>query len=632
MRIHENPNRLRLRRRAAVALAFGAACIAVASAFASPATPFVAEPIVRNCTIHEPLDPQNPPPLALSPDQIRGFVASPRLRTFDADDPNTSFAFRFSGKLNADPNMWRIEVDALRNADLDPNSNVDANGQAVWQKVEKIRITGGPNVFTFSKKGVKPFFGLPEAWRQGGLGRLRVVAVMEADPTQCAFLPALDRDDLVPANAATIVVADSSEDPTQPPGTLDPNDPDADQNGQSIRDPFNTLTPDYLSVNSGVFPRPPAKTEEAEEATREYYDKVYTDPDGIDPFKSISDTLPTLRSFIHRYFKRQLEECSRDPNDESTRDEPARQARYFNNGDLGIGREMHCINRGCAGELACYVKNFAAISPVDQIPIFDDKALAERALRHNRPFATVAMVERQHMPREAPNRVFFVVYNATGDDFLYSAQLDNKGFNTAIPGNCLQCHGADSTYDANPLNGMHEVKNAFFLPFDLEAFKFFSRHPHSSLSRSRQAAAFRDFNRMVRFHSSVQFVPEASALVEGWYGGDLRGGTFDGSFVQQGWRTSPQHEQLYQNLIAVACRTCHLTFSDNSNRSFATFDAFNTWIPFTKTIVCSSASIQPPKQGHRMPAAEQTLKVLWQSEGRQHLFGQVPGLFGDCRP
>jgi hypothetical protein len=32
----------------------------------------------------------------------------------------------------------------------------------------------------------------------------------------------------------------------------------------------------------------------------------------------------------------------------------------------------------------------------------------------------------------------------------------------------------------------------------------------------------------------------------------------------------------------------------------------------------------------RMPAAEQTLKVLWQSGGRPHLFGQVPGAFGEC--
>ena len=32
----------------------------------------------------------------------------------------------------------------------------------------------------------------------------------------------------------------------------------------------------------------------------------------------------------------------------------------------------------------------------------------------------------------------------------------------------------------------------------------------------------------------------------------------------------------------------------------------------------------------RMPAAEQTLKIVWQSAGRPHLYGQGVGLFGDC--
>ena len=31
---------------------------------------------------------------------------------------------------------------------------------------------------------------------------------------------------------------------------------------------------------------------------------------------------------------------------------------YYNKGDLGIGREMLCINNGCNLELACYVMNF----------------------------------------------------------------------------------------------------------------------------------------------------------------------------------------------------------------------------------------------------------------------------------
>jgi len=565
---------------------------------------------------------------AQTPDEIRGFVTSPAFGATFNPSKRTTFAFTFAGEINADPNEWFIAVDALKRADADPGKEEN------WRlNVATFRATGGgPDVFTFLEPGIVPFRSLPNAWNAGGLGRLRVRVTQYADPNVSLILPVRDSDGIFPANAHTIIVADIAPDPTKP----------RRETNLSIRSPLNDRTPNYLNANSGVDPAPnpsdPTDSIRAENATREYYAKVQTDPDGVGPNQSISETLPTLFSFYERYIRRPFEDCVRDPNDESMRDERHRIPTYFNKGDLGVGREMHCINRGCTGELACYVQNFAPLAQ-DKAPIFDAKARAERLVRSDRPFATVAMVERQRMDRNAANRVFFVVYNDR-NNLQYSAQLDNKGFNTQIPGNCLQCHGANSTYcgsppcpptPGDPTGGLHEVRNAFFLPFDLDAFKYFSADPDDKLSRARQEDGFRALNRMVRFHSSLQFSPVATELIEGWYGGDLRGGRFNGDFVQEGWRIGNrtkqlQNGQLYKKLYAIACRTCHLSYIDGNDPANVLPLSFNdpdSFIARAEDAMCGD---------HHMPAAEQTLKVLWQSSGRAHYFGQSPNKFGDCRP
>jgi hypothetical protein len=292
---------------------------------------------------------------------------------------------------------------------------------------------------------------------------------------------------------------------------------------------------------------------------------------------------------------------------------------------------MHCIKRGCNRELACYVKNFAGTNRLDHKPTFGNLAQAQQALQNNRPFATVAMVERQGMPLEKANRIFFVVYNPTGRGLFTTAQLDNKGANVAIPGNCLHCHGINSRYEPD----RQEVKNAMFLPFDLEVFKFFSDDPQNRLSRAFQEPAFRAFNRMV-LGSALGGSPAARELIEGWYDGDLsnRANHRFREFVPKDWADAPEilqqlHQiQLYTNFFAVGCRGCHITWVDPSTLqpgplTFSKFAEFQDQKARINEVVCGT---------HIMPAAEQTLKQLWRSEGRPHFFAQLPGLFGDCAP
>src|SRR5690606_6635046 len=116
--------------------------------------------------------------------------------------------------------------------------------------------------------------------------------------------------------------------------------------------------------------------------TRTYYESVGTNPDGTGP--SIAAALGDLDDFRERYF--------------STGEELV--AEYYNKGDLGIGREMHC-NFELTGERACYVANYAPCAEAKQAnglcrkPVFNDRAGAFAAqLNGDVPFATVAMVER----------------------------------------------------------------------------------------------------------------------------------------------------------------------------------------------------------------------------------------------
>ena len=538
--------------------------------------------------------------LATTAAEIEGRVTSPILGNYNPGTPS-SFAFTFTGSVNVDPSEWYLGVDVLNPAAADP---ADENNW--WYNRATFRAEGGgPDVFTFSETGITPFADLPDAWRVGGLGRMRVVVVSN-DGSQWAALPIQDAEGNTPANATTIVVADTAPDPTKPPG----------ESSLTIKNPLNPATPNYLSVNSGVLSFPPGQLAQQQAATNNYYSQVKVGSRGTG--LSIRDKISTLRKFIDFYFR--PFECG------SILNEPQRVTKYFNKGDLGIGREMHCLNRGCTGELVCYVKNFGK---ADGTAVFNDKTKAKLALQANRPFATVAMVERQLMAPDAANRVFFVVYEytaASGDPaktkLALKAQLDNKGYNTSIPGNCLQCHGINSTYTAH---SAHQVKNAMFLPFDLDAFDYFSSDPSNVLSRAKQESAFRAHNRMVRSFSSLNRSSDAQAVIGGWYGGDLFSGTFNGAFVPPGWLGDTSQSQLYRKLVAIGCRTCHISYLPfgSDQRSFLNFASSTTFAAQAKAVLCNDGV-------PRMPAAEQTLKIVWQSAGRPHLYGQGVGLFGDC--
>jgi len=577
--------------------------------------------------------------------EVVGGVSGPIVGEYDVDE-NTRFfdspAFRFTGFINMSPADGYIRIDVLKDATADPR--VERN----WQMGAGFaQITGSAPFFRFASPPLKifNFTRFPRSWVDGGLGRARVVFVFRNDPSHGVLLPVQDDFGITPQNPYVIVFADVAPDRTNQiektfgnGGCLSVNAFLLDDFEGNATDP---CTPNYLSANTNVpFFRPwePQQLDEQRRNTMDYYRQIGTNSDGGGP--SIFAGLNTLRKFRARYFP---------PFDCNEFMEPEAVTTYYNKGDLGIGREMHCSYNTCRDnqELACYVKNFGTRNGKAQ---FGHKAEAQLAVRNNQPFATVAMVHRKRItdrsPNDAPNDVFFVVYDSNGN-LQFDAQLDRKGYNTSIPGNCLQCHGINSSYTVNP---NHEVHRAMFLPFDLDSFEFFSENKNSPLSRVKQENAFRAQNRFVHHYSRLNLLPDAKALIEGWYNDDLFFDTskFNGDFAPPGWMGNGQQQQLYRKVYARACRTCHISYepvpadhapSDKGDGriglQFGTYEQFlEKWVPLINQATCGP--INPIGLKGTMPNAEQTLQLFWTTPARAQLFAQLPDPgprgFRDCAP
>src|SRR5690606_8537766 len=112
----------------------------------------------------------------------------------------------------------------------------------------------------------------------------------------------------------------------------------------------------YLSRKGNLFPPgTPNRDVAINYETMSYYANAKTGADGVSG-GSVLDTFKTLQDFRNRYFPGKTE----------------RIAKYYNRGDLGIGREMHCVFAS-GGESACYVFNFAPKDANGKL-VFGDKA------------------------------------------------------------------------------------------------------------------------------------------------------------------------------------------------------------------------------------------------------------------
>ena len=259
-------------------------------------------------------------------------------------------------------------------------------------------------------------------------------------------------------------------------------------------------------------------------------------------------------------------------------------ANYYNAGDLGFGREMHCRQSGVI--VACYVANhgLGAAAPPD--------LAVQDAVDNTRLLPTVAMVYDFNLDGQ-PNDVKFYVYAPDGSR-LNQVALDSEGAKN-VPNLCLACHGG-SYNSSNAGPNPNSVTGANFLPWDLDSFVY-SNSPGQT--KAAQLEQFRILNSFVLFTNPN---PKITQLIDGWYGGP--GGVanpsalYNDSYIPPGWDVSPDSRELYVKVIKHYCRGCHMAQTTNLEGPADLSSAF-----------------YPVFEANDMPHAQVTSHKFWAGDG-----------------
>ena len=251
-------------------------------------------------------------------------------------------------------------------------------------------------------------------------------------------------------------------------------------------------------------------------------------------------------------------------------------AKYYNAGDLGFGRNMHCKQKA-NGDVACYVANHGvgAASPVN--------ASLDAAINEELDLAAVAMVYDASEDGN-PNDIKFYVYPNSGR--LNEVALDSEGAK-AIPQLCLPCHGGSYNEATNSVSG------ASFLPFDTAAFKYSNQ---AGYTLADQQEEFRLLNKKVKATNPASAI---STLIDGWYassgGLNTVGATENESFIIPTYDGNSSDRSVYLNTVKPFCRSCHVA------------QGYNLVDPAQ----LANARDNVFEGAAKMPHAEQTYHNLW---------------------
>jgi hypothetical protein len=277
---------------------------------------------------------------------------------------------------------------------------------------------------------------------------------------------------------------------------------------------------------------------------------------------------------------------------------------YFNNGDLKFGRDMHCRVTN-AGITACYVSNFGNVGT-------DDSASALNDARNGvTPVATVAM---EYDPNAANGEnVQFWAYLGN-NSYLPKPTLDGQG-GKPMPDLCLACHGG--YFDGT------KAANAVFLPFDLDSFRYDAQGDPTNAGANHVAVQeqFRRLNALVLATNPDALTGDTTNtpfahLMNMWYPGGVQNAgqtfTFGTGSAQIG--TFGGHTALYDNVVKVGCRTCHIT--QGNNLDWTSYNQMKTGL-FSGSIpthACGSSSpATHTTYNFSMPHGEVPFKLFWQT-------------------
>ncbi len=278
--------------------------------------------------------------------------------------------------------------------------------------------------------------------------------------------------------------------------------------------------------------------------------------------------------------------------------------KYFNNYDLGFGRDMHMQtggqNNACANCIAYYVTNYASVND------------AVNGVNHK---ATVAMEFSPQNGLSGTPYTKFYVFNPDGS-IAQSVALDDFG-PKFVPALCVICHNGNINA-ANPSgDATGNMQTARFIPFDLQSFQY-----DPGLLRSAQESPFKEMNRGILNHTNAS-APERT-LITLWYGSEgdttLPNPTFTDAdpvtkkSVPSLWTSPPiappDQSALYTAAVMTSCRACHTTRDPGDTGqdiAWDSYDSLNNDSPVVKIFACSPAG----PLHHIMPQAERTFARFW---------------------
>jgi hypothetical protein len=293
---------------------------------------------------------------------------------------------------------------------------------------------------------------------------------------------------------------------------------------------------------------------------------------------------------------------------------------YYNSGDLGVGREMHCWQNpsSAATRIACYVTNhlpavFAPSALPPPGPDSDAEEAVNNAFENEQTAATVAM---EYVPSSASDPVRFFVFDGPNPQTGVQPRLNRVGLDTdpeakSVPGLCLACHGGD----AQP-NG--SVPNANFLPFDNCAFSFSTVYDTTPTS---QEEGFRQLNQLVlATHPEARGGTGIVELINGLYDDAVNtpGAVQNPNYLPASWQVTPAVANAYHDVVKPYCRSCHVARQVallQPQPSPAPTPPAALGFPIPNRML-GPLAFSDMCNNHTMPHAQQTLRRFWGGSAR----------------
>jgi hypothetical protein len=298
-------------------------------------------------------------------------------------------------------------------------------------------------------------------------------------------------------------------------------------------------------------------------------------------------------------------------------------AKYANSGDLGFGRDMHCLKRDST-HIACYVTNYFPKTPTLNFSS-PDAADADAAVNADQAqlVATVAMEYSPIAEDDTEPVVKFYVYDEAGER-VGAADLDGFGARP-VPQLCMVCHGG-TVQGSTTADGIARFRStddvklgAKFLPFDLSAFTF-SALP--GFTKDDQQTAFRRLNEEIVLATNPGAAIEE--MIDHMYAGLSTTQVED--FVIPGWDTDDVSRDFYKNVFAKSCRSCHIASTVQSDK----VSGFPFRFRDKSDAVDRLGSIQALVCGaHVMPHSLVTYNRFW-SSGQNNILEAFGNTFGSA--